>query len=206
MAKLRAIGDPRENPKHRERGPARHTFTLPDLAEAAGRSLGTVYNTHPPTDDLVAVAQYIQEHRMERSRKVRAEDNVGAILRLALGFKLFEDAELAARWEARWPRVALYFCAEDARLLDATALGCDLLLAPGFCLAHGGGKQGLVFVGRYLGLRLDGPSMPLHRLLTGDPPGMDVHHVDGNWWNNRLANLAVLTPKAHARKHLIGGA
>lgn len=40
----------------------------------------------------------------------------------------------------------------------------------------------------------------LHRLLKGDPKGMQVHHKDGNGLNNTQENLEVVTPSEHASK------
>lgn len=190
----------RDHPNHRERGPSKRSFTLQGLADAAGLSLGTVYNHRPDTTDLRGIAHYIQTHRRARSRKVRPFE-VAAVLRPALGPFDLDDVALAGRWEDRWPRVTLWLCGEDARLDNPKSTGCVPLLAQGFCEAHGGGKAGLCFLGRYLGVRIDKGGLALHRLVVGDPSGMVVHHVDGNWWNNRQGNLAVMTAAEHFVAH-----
>jgi hypothetical protein len=40
-----------------------------------------------------------------------------------------------------------------------------------------------------------------HRVVTKAPKGFHVHHINGNTLDNRLENLAVLSPKEHLHSH-----
>ena len=42
---------------------------------------------------------------------------------------------------------------------------------------------------------VDGKTIYLHRLIMGDPAGMEVHHENGNGLDCRRANLAIVTHK-----------
>jgi hypothetical protein len=44
--------------------------------------------------------------------------------------------------------------------------------------------------------------MVMHRLITDAPPGLDVHHRDGDSLNNRHENLLVCTKDEHQRIHI----
>lgn len=41
----------------------------------------------------------------------------------------------------------------------------------------------------------------MHRLLTGAPDGIPVHHVNHNSLDNRLVNLQVVSPQYHFQLH-----
>jgi hypothetical protein len=43
-------------------------------------------------------------------------------------------------------------------------------------------------------------TVALHRFIMGEPPGMDVHHVDNNGLNCRRSNLEICTHKENKRK------
>lgn len=43
-------------------------------------------------------------------------------------------------------------------------------------------------------------TVALHRLIMGEPPGMDVHHVDNDGLNCRRRNLEVCTHQENKRK------
>lgn len=56
--------DPRiKFPKHKERGPARHSFTYNDLAELLGCKVGTLYNARHRREldpmDIESVVNYV---------------------------------------------------------------------------------------------------------------------------------------------------
>lgn len=42
-------------------------------------------------------------------------------------------------------------------------------------------------------------TISMHRVIMGDPQGMDVHHVDNDGLNNRLSNLEVITHRENIR-------
>lgn len=45
-------------------------------------------------------------------------------------------------------------------------------------------------------------SFLMHRIITNCPPGLRVHHKDGNSLNNMKENLKVVTPRQHNKYHL----
>lgn len=56
----------------------------------------------------------------------------------------------------------------------------------------------------YIALRIygdNGRAIKAHRLIMGDPPGLVVHHINGNGLDNRKSNLMAITPKEHVRIH-----
>ena len=76
--------------------------------------------------------------------------------------------------------------------------GCArVLLARGACARHGGSASPLQFIGESLaiGVRVGERLVPLHRLMLGEPRGVQVHHRDGNVWNNNPTNLLPLSPR-----------
>lgn len=64
-----------------------------------------------------------------------------------------------------------------------------------FCVAQDSGSRTW-----YVVSTLNGRRVYLHRLLKGEPKGMQVHHKDGNGLNNTRENLELLTPSEHRRK------
>lgn len=65
---------------------------------------------------------------------------------------------------------------------------------------------------RYRKCRVNGRQMPLHRHLMELHLGRSllpdelVHHINGNRLDNRIENLAVVSPKIHSAKHPISDA
>ena len=41
----------------------------------------------------------------------------------------------------------------------------------------------------------------IHREVMNYPKGMEVHHVDGHFWDNRKEKLEVMTSIDHTNKH-----
>lgn len=75
--------DPRVNPRHRERGPARFTFTYQDIADLTGMTVAAVRNAASATKrgaaelnprDLASVVRFVVA-RQERAarREARAQ-------------------------------------------------------------------------------------------------------------------------------------
>ena len=61
-------------------------------------------------------------------------------------------------------------------------------------------------MGRYKSTRVNGVSMPEHRVIWERtfgpiPEGCVIHHIDGNGHNNRLDNLMLLTQAQHKELH-----
>jgi hypothetical protein len=71
------LGDPRQNPGHRERGPKRFSFTYEDIAQAAGIAVGSVKNAaagrHATLDPnrLESVVEFINRRRGRQEGKAR---------------------------------------------------------------------------------------------------------------------------------------
>lgn len=71
-----------------------------------------------------------------------------------------------------------------------------------------GEKFFLQTTGRYYQSgRRDAPERLLHRRVWTDhhgaiPDGLVIHHIDGNWRNNDIANLVVIDHTEHMREHM----
>ena len=166
---------------HRERGPAVRGFTLNDVAELSGKALSTVRSGFRIGSLETAVR--VITRSWARSAKEATEADM-----LAAGW-LDHDLRL---WAQRWPLVRLWRCPRCP----------GLTLARGACYDCGGCRPPIRF-GPLLHFEVDHGTghMPLHRLIMGSPPGLDVHHIDYNRWNNRRENLVALTRKDHMRLH-----
>ena len=46
----------------------------------------------------------------------------------------------------------------------------------------------------------------LHRVVMNCPKGMEVHHIEGNFWDNRKEKLEMMTSFTHTNAHKIKGA
>lgn len=185
--------DPRRHPGHRERGPKRFDLTYQHVADATGLSLATVRSGAEDLrsallqGDLAALVTGIAARVRGHSRKL---DDA------ALAGLLGADV---AKWPARFPLFDLWFCGQD---------GCQkVLVAPGRCEAHGGDPP-LVRLDAafYFEVLVGRRYVPLHRLICGEPNGLDVHHVDFNKWNNRPQNLQPATHEEHWTIHKSPGA
>jgi hypothetical protein len=201
MEPLQPGQNPRDvMPNHRERGPKEYVYTVESVAAAAGRAVTTVRQDSGPRlakspkgvemSDLLSVARYVQRHAVAGSRLLTDEE---AMDRLEIDCPA--DLEQRRRdWVARWPRFEAYGCA---------ATGCrEVLLEAGFCPAHGGARRpSLILYGDYFNVLVADQYQPFHRLILGSPPGLDVHHIDENKWNNRPTNLEALTHAEHWRRH-----
>jgi hypothetical protein len=173
--------DPREFfPKHKERGKLKLIFTVEDIAEAARVALSTARSSVRLRDlTLEKVALYLVKRWAGLSR--RLTPNEVAVR--------FSDARESLMWERRWPQFELWWCGVP---------GCEeVLLAPGLCEKHGGGASltfntlGYICVGK----------IPLHRMIADCPSRLDVHHKDGNRWNNHPTNLEGLSHDEHWAVH-----
>lgn len=178
-------------PRHRERGEVVFNYSLKVISEAANVEYQTVRKAVSgkilDPADFRSVAQYV-------TRALARKSELANVLEL----KGRMGAQQAKWWENRWPRFELYCCA---------APGCkELLFGPGACAEHGGDRRPTMkFDGSLHIVVLVGKDyMPLHRLVTQAPPGMQTHHRDGNPWNNRWENLEVLDPQEHQDRHLGG--
>lgn len=75
-------------------------------------------------------------------------------------------------------------------------------------VVYRGEKFWLQTTGRYFQSRRKGEvERLLHRRIWSDrhgpiPEGMVVHHIDGDWRNNDIANLALLSHSEHAAEHM----
>jgi hypothetical protein len=175
---------PKVLPHHRERGPKRWSYSFKDIAEATGYTINTTRTYLAAKGlDLLTVALHIAKAKSSVARRASTDE-----LAAYFGNRL-------VAWEARWPRFELYLCP-----------AChDPLLHQGLCEEHGGPpRPGLRLGSKYVFV-LAGPTyIPLHRIIAGCPPGLDVHHKDGNGWNNRPENLEPLTHEEHWRRHRFG--
>jgi len=54
--------------------------------------------------------------------------------------------------------------------------------------------------------RINGKSttMYMHRVVMNCPEGMEVHHIEGNFWDNRKEKLEMMTSIAHNELHKKG--
>lgn len=180
-------------PRHRERGPKRFEYTVETIAAAAGLALSYVRGYRSRVfESLSEVVEFVQHHAQRRSRVLTDAEAAE---------RLFPDPYLrshyAARWERRWPRFQPYGCA---------SVGCsEVIFQPGFCYVHGGSKKPAVRLsgldGGYFQVLVGPIYKPLHRLVMGEPAGLDVHHLDENRWNNHPSNLAAVSHGEHFRSH-----
>jgi hypothetical protein len=58
-------------------------------------------------------------------------------------------------------------------------------------------RRGRYYAGRGVGGRI----LYMHRLIMNPPPGMVVHHIDGNSLNNRRSNLRICTREENTHNH-----
>lgn len=181
---------PGQNPRdvlsnHEDRGLQRNHYTYDDLAEICGVKVASMQaDRSVRVADLRSVAV-----RIVRALRAQSKALTPADLR-----KLWGSDTLAAEWEARYPPVDLYWCGYPA--CTAVRVG------PGLCVDHGGDRfPGLDLTpAGYMRLRTGERYTPLHRLLV-PAAGMDVHHVDGNRWNNHPTNLNPMPHATHWAVH-----
>lgn len=180
--------NPREKPGHRERGPIRYHYTFLDVAKVMRRELSSLRSNLGwrsaiqgglRTLSALVVGTWMRDLKPVADADPRVTQLLGA--------------EAVGQWKNRWPRFELYPCAscEDA-----------LLLVRGLCRECGGpGVQDVDWAKGYIALRVGGRMVPYHRLVVGCLSHMDVHHKDGNKWNNRPDNLEILAHDVHWEKH-----
>jgi hypothetical protein len=103
----------------------------------------------------------------------------------------------AGLWAGRWPKFDLYLCAgqEDGKPCET------LLLGAGCCPKHGGNPNLRFADSMHFDVRVGDGWVPYHRLVLPTSSGLQVHHKDGNLWNNRPENLEALTVEEHFAKH-----
>lgn len=168
------------------RGSQVFTFTYKDIAEAMQMAFSSIacslsFRELIETRGISGVSGQI----MRRKTKVSTP----------LAWTELEPllAKKAHFWEDRFPRFDVYRCSEP----ECVAI----LLGPGNCWRHGGSATSRFGAKNYFELLVGPDWIPLHRLVVAPPPGMHVHHKDGNIWNNRPSNLEVLSPEAHFEHH-----
>lgn len=182
IVKLERGMNPRDHiPGHRERGPKRYEYTYHDLAKRLDVSLSTVQNHQPSTPE--ALARLVHRQQVRQYSMPLAPEAIEAVI---------GEGKLLL-WEARWPAFQLWVCG-----------GCQraVLFSKGLCEACGGGKPAVAFDAHgYIALRVGPKYVPYHRLVCSCPPGCDVHHDDGNKWNNRPGNLVAVDSGGHWVEH-----
>ena len=194
MDELRPGQNPREvfGRRHRERGPKVYGYTRADLAALVG-----IKKTSVPRDMGLAEVVAWANRRLQALQEKPSEGELAE----AFGERNW------GLWQSRYPRLDAWLCRGTAeprsRAKPRNDGRCDeILLSPGLCRFHGGGKPAMRLAGDfYPELWTAGGYVPLHRILMGEPEGMDVHHIDLNKFNNRHANLRVLTHEDHMRLH-----
>lgn len=188
-------------PRHRERGPKQYQYTVETIAAAAGLVVSTVHQHTSPSmirggsgvdpSDIQRVASYIQRYKAARSRPLAPDEFLERIWAMCPA----DPALARLRWEARWPAFQPFGCAER---------GClSVVFEIGFCGGHGGSTRPAMAMDHsgYFQMLTETGYRPFHRLIAGEPPGLDVHHLDDNKWNNRPANLRAMTHKEHFGLH-----
>ena len=175
--------NPRDHiPGHRERGPKRHEYTYPGLAKRLGVSLSTVQNYRPDTPE--ALARLVHRQQVRAFSMPLTPEAIEAVI---------GEGKLPL-WEARWPVFQLWMCG-----------GCQgaVLFSKGLCEACGGGKPAIAFDAHgYIAMRVGPKYVPYHRLVL--QTDLDVHHDDGNKWNNRKDNLVAIPRGEHRASHRFG--
>lgn len=212
MEPLKPGMNPREAlSNHTERGLEKFTFTYEDLARASGLALSTLHSyglrKYLVDMDLRSLAHVIVDAVAWRNRQQASENRKAS--RVLTTQELVERHEIKAHeaplWENRYPKIDLWSCGME---------GCDSTLPEkGLCDLHGGHRGAgrmsdtgpSVTLGStgYFQIIVNGRQVPLHRFIINAPPGMDVHHKDRNRWNNRPANLQVLTHDQHMTLHVL---
>ncbi len=183
--------NPREIQGHKERGLARYSYTMADIAEAAGLKLSTVRTQLGSArlagvrEDLRDLAGYILHGVQWQPRAALTKEELEPWLK--------EHSLDLDRWYRRWPQIEAWRCT----LCD------EVLLYQGLCAEHGGPRRPPLLLRKgYVLLRLAPGYVPLHRLLVPIPRGRVVHHKDVNKLNNRPENLDVsMTWEEHRAHH-----
>ncbi len=182
----------RAHRNYRERGMAKYTYTLRDIAEAAERKLATIRwdvnrtgDNRVVRDDLRSLASYILRgvQWKRRASLPLAGDELGTWL---------DQQQLRQHWDNRWPRFQAYRC-----------FVCPVIsLHRGFCKNHGGPWTAPLYLQKgYLWVRMDKPRA-YHQLVATAPPGHEIHHKDHNKLNNRVPNLDTsMTHEEHWAHH-----
>lgn len=95
--------------------------------------------------------------------------------------------------------IAVIFCRNKDKWYEVLIDKEDLLLVS----AHKGtwwmGGGGRLYAGSTKTRNKVKRHILLHRYLTSAPPGMDVDHISGNPWDNRRANLRVVSHRENAQ-------
>ena len=197
MRTLRKGEDPRQvfGDLHRERGPQLFTYSYEDVAGLIGVGVDRAKQLvalAPGDSHLERVAFAVASRAVARSGPVGDDE-------LEQAFGSEREAEL---WMRRWPRLQLYKCA-------VASCKMWLLCYPGRCRDHGDAHPAIRLRPRrrdgapagHIEVHVGDSYVPLHRLIVDAARGMQVHHLDGNRFNNRPANLRAMTLEMHRLMH-----
>lgn len=135
--------------------------------------------------DFTALAGFLMRRVVRRSEPLSAEEVTKAL------------GKRAPLWAGRWPKFDLYRCAGQEDGKPCT----ELLLCAGCCPRHGGNGSLRLAASMHFEVRVGEEWLPYHRLVLPLGRGLQVHHKDGNLWNNRPENLEALTVEEHFAKH-----
>lgn len=188
---------PGQNPRdvfrrHRERGHKKFEYTYETLANLKGIKEQSVrvavHDGRLDPENLLSVSRYLLKTAVPSEAPLTNEEFVKAI----------GEEEALNKWSARYPRFDMFVCGYPE---------CgELLVGARLCAKHGPAKPMLILnKALYFEMLIGNDYIPLHRLVMGEPAGMDVHHKDHNRWNNHPANLEALPHAEHWKLHELRG-
>jgi hypothetical protein len=203
MEKLKKGQNPRKAlTSHKERGPKKYTYTVVDVctlarckAEAVNRDLKKtkVESESGQSQAAALLSRVVGIVIKSRLQLYSTPLPDGAVSKLFLSPLREEDLKwetdgprkptpslekLQERWDGRWPRLDLYWCAFPGCVQDRFVVGM-----PGYCERHG---SAVAWMYELEGLYSRG--LYACELLGIAKPG-EILYKDGNPWNCRVDNL-----------------